>query len=216
MPSVGGQSAASAGAASAAPVTVEIRDDNTGVVASLGSGTSTQALRVVQATDGVILGAVDETAPATDTASSGQNGRLQRIAQRITSLIALIPAALGQGTMAQSLRVVVASDQSALPIAPAASATGGYSFLNVAAGQATTTVKSGAGTLHAIVFNGPATATSTLIVYDNTAASGTVIGRPLATAVVAPVTVIYDLAFATGLTLITATANGADMTVIYK
>ena len=40
------------------------------------------------------LGIVTETAPATDTASSGLNGRLQRIAQRITSLIALIPTAL--------------------------------------------------------------------------------------------------------------------------
>lgn len=42
-------------------------------------------------------GSLTETAPATDTASSGLNGRLQRIAQRITSLIALLPAALGAG-----------------------------------------------------------------------------------------------------------------------
>jgi hypothetical protein len=40
------------------------------------------------------VGSVTETAPATDTASSGLNGRLQRIAQRLTSLIALVPAAL--------------------------------------------------------------------------------------------------------------------------
>lgn len=44
-----------------------------------------------------IVGALTETAPATDTASSGLNGRLQRIAQRLTSLIALLPAALGAG-----------------------------------------------------------------------------------------------------------------------
>lgn len=43
------------------------------------------------------VGALTETAPATDTASSGLNGRLQRIAQRITSLIALLPTALGSG-----------------------------------------------------------------------------------------------------------------------
>jgi hypothetical protein len=43
------------------------------------------------------LGALTETAPATDTASSGLNGRLQRIAQRLTSMIALLPAALGAG-----------------------------------------------------------------------------------------------------------------------
>ena len=64
--------------------------------------------------NGVLTGAVNEAAPASDTASSGLNGRLQRIAQRLTSIIALLPAALGQGTMAQSLRVVIASDQSAV------------------------------------------------------------------------------------------------------
>lgn len=40
-----------------------------------------------------VIGAVTETAPVSDTASSGLNGRLQRIAQNITSLIATaIPA----------------------------------------------------------------------------------------------------------------------------
>lgn len=43
------------------------------------------------------IGALTETAPASDTASSGLNGRLQRVAQRITSLIALLPTALGTG-----------------------------------------------------------------------------------------------------------------------
>jgi hypothetical protein len=40
------------------------------------------------------IGGLTETAPGTDTASSGLNGRLQRVAQRITSLIALLPTAL--------------------------------------------------------------------------------------------------------------------------
>lgn len=56
------------------------------------------------------LGALTETAPASDTASSGLNGRLQRIAQRITSLIALLPSALGQTTKSGSLAVTLASD----------------------------------------------------------------------------------------------------------
>lgn len=43
------------------------------------------------------LGDVTEAAPGTDTASSGLNGRLQRIAQRLSSLIALLPTALGAG-----------------------------------------------------------------------------------------------------------------------
>lgn len=44
-----------------------------------------------------LQGSLTETAPATDTASSGLNGRLQRVSQRLTSLIALIPTALGAG-----------------------------------------------------------------------------------------------------------------------
>lgn len=43
------------------------------------------------------IGSLTETAPASDTASSGINGRLQRIAQRLTSLIALLPTSLGAG-----------------------------------------------------------------------------------------------------------------------
>lgn len=65
------------------------------------------------------FGAVTETAPATDTASSGLNGRLQRVAQRLTSLIALVPASLGQKTKANSLAVTLASDQDALPVSNA-------------------------------------------------------------------------------------------------
>lgn len=58
-----------------------------------------------------IIGAVNETAPGTDTASSGLNGRLQRIAQRLTSLIALLPSSLGQKAKANSLPVTLASDE---------------------------------------------------------------------------------------------------------
>lgn len=79
-----------------------------------GQAAKVASLPVVLASDDDIqgkLGIVTETAPGTDTASSGLNGRLQRIAQRITSLIALFPTALGQGTSAQSFRVVLPSDQ---------------------------------------------------------------------------------------------------------
>jgi hypothetical protein len=56
------------------------------------------------------------TAPSTDTAAAGINGRLIRLAQRLTSLIALLPASLGQANMAGSLSVTVASNQSAVPV----------------------------------------------------------------------------------------------------
>lgn len=146
---------------------------------------------------------IDQTTPGTTNAVAvitGQNG-----------------VAGGAGPVsATTQRVVIATDQTSIPVSQGASATGGYSFLNIAAGQATTTVKSGAGTLHAIVLNSAATATNTTTIYDNTAASGTVIGRPAVTTATVPTTLIYDLAFATGLTIITATANGGDMTVMYK
>lgn len=195
---------------------VEIKNDSDDTRLKIGGGVIANAARVTVGTDDTMVGALNETAPATDTASSGLNGRLQRIAQRLTSLIALIPAALGQGTMAQSLRVVVASDQSSIPVNQGASATGGYSFLNIAAGQATTVVKASAGTLHSIILNSAATATNTTVVYDHPSGVGTVIGRPAVTTATVPTTLTYDLAFANGLTIITATANGGDMTVTYK
>lgn len=71
---------------------------NTGAVvvssSALPSGAATAAN---QSSELTLIGAVNETAPASDTASSGLNGRLQRIAQRITSLIALVPTALTAG-----------------------------------------------------------------------------------------------------------------------
>lgn len=91
-----------------------------------------------------------------------------------------------------------------------------YSFLNIAAGQATTTVKSGAGNLHSLVLNSAATATNTTTIYDNTAASGTVIAIPAVTTATIPVSLIFDIAFATGLTVITATANGGNMTFCFR
>ena len=71
------------------------------ILAKLIAAPATEAKQDTQITD---LGGVTETAPATDTASSGLNGRLQRIAQRLTSLIALLPAAL---TSAGSLKVAM-------------------------------------------------------------------------------------------------------------
>ncbi len=75
------------GAATAANQATEISG-----LASIDAGV---AALLSESTFNTKTGSLTETAPATDTASSGLNGRLQRIAQRITSLIALLPAALG-------------------------------------------------------------------------------------------------------------------------
>lgn len=72
-------------------IAVTIRDANTN-----GSFADTQSAPVAFSTEGKAgFGSLTEAAPASDTASSGLNGRLQRIAQRITSMIALLPTALG-------------------------------------------------------------------------------------------------------------------------
>jgi hypothetical protein len=67
----------------------------------LPSGAATSANQSSQST---LFGAVTETAPASDTASSGLNGRLQRIAQRLTSLIGLLPTALSNGNLKVSIQ----------------------------------------------------------------------------------------------------------------
>lgn len=92
----------------------------------------------------------------------------------------------------------------------------GHSFLNIVAGQATTTVKSGAGVLHLVSFNSVATATNVTTFYDNTSGSGTVIAIPQATLATGLGTIVYDIAFSTGLTVVTATANGSNMTIAYR
>lgn len=79
-----------------------------------GSGDASAANQTTQITAANLtntdLGGVTETAPASDTASSGLNGRLQRIAQRLTSLIAQVPASLGAKVGASSFSVIRATD----------------------------------------------------------------------------------------------------------
>lgn len=80
-------------------------------VTGTGSDVDANALPVAFSTEGKAqLGSLTEAAPASDTASSGLNGRMQRLAQRITALIALFPAALGATTKALSFGVALASD----------------------------------------------------------------------------------------------------------
>lgn len=62
------------------------------------------------------IGGLTETAPATDTASSGLNGRLQRIAQRLTSLIGLFPTSIGPKAKAGALAVTTATDDPLLAL----------------------------------------------------------------------------------------------------
>jgi len=125
----------------AAPATVTV----TGTVTSTPSGT--QAISAAslplpagastEATLGGVLttadfdtkaGSLTEAAPANDTASSGLNGRMQRVAQRITSMIALLPAALVGGRLDVNVGAAPASltvGSSALPTGAATDTTVG-------------------------------------------------------------------------------------------
>lgn len=73
-----------------------------------GAGTGADSGNAITP-NSTILGAINETAPATDTASAGLNGRLQRVAQRLSSLIALVPTALtGSGNFRVAVQESVA------------------------------------------------------------------------------------------------------------
>lgn len=84
-----------------------------------------------------------------------------------------------------------------------------YSYTNISSAT-TTTVKSGSGFLHAIVIN--TTAAGTITVYDNTAGSGTTIATIAASS--ADKTLIYNVSFTVGLTIVTAAAS--NITVSYR
>lgn len=79
----------------------------------------------------------------------------------------------------------------------------------------TTTVKSGAGFLHLILINAAA-ALATITIYDNTSAAGTKIGTVTmpATLLANQNTLRFDVAFTTGLTIVTTGTQ--DLTISYR
>lgn len=87
------------------------------------------------------------------------------------------------------------------------------SFSNINT-NTTTTVKSGAGVLKRIVVNKVGASSNTCTIYDNTTATGTIIGTidPVYTQMVFE----YDLVFSTGLTIVTANGTAADLTIVYQ
>lgn len=88
-----------------------------------------------------------------------------------------------------------------------------YNYKNLAA-NATTTVKSTPGFLHSLVINTPGATGNTVTLYDNTAGSGTKIATIDATANVP--TRIYNVQFATGLTVVIVNGTAADITITYR
>lgn len=94
-----------------------------------------------------------------------------------------------------------------------ASPSGGWSFTNIST-STTTTVKSGAGTLHLVTVNTLGTVASSATIYDNTAGSGTIIAIINTLSLSGSFT--YDIAFATGCTVVTTGTSAPNITVAYK
>lgn len=132
------------------------------VPASLGSKAAASSFAVTASTEDIArVGIVTETAPATDTASSGLNGRLQRIAQRLTSLIALLPTALGAGgglkVDGSGTALPVSGPQTNTEFLAAMRSTATHSSVNSAA-SSTTILASNANRKGAIIMNTDANA----------------------------------------------------------
>lgn len=89
----------------------------------------------------------------------------------------------------------------------------GFSYANITT-KTTTTPKSGAGVLHAIMINKPGS-TDTLTVYDNTTNSAPIIASITVTASVGFM-YVFNAAFTTGLTIVSGGGTAGDYTVLYR
>lgn len=91
----------------------------------------------------------------------------------------------------------------------------GRTFSNITTAT-TATVKSGKGFFHTLTLN-TFIASATITIYDNTTGSGTKIATLTLPSTItgdAPITLTYDIAFATGLTIVTSGAT--DITATYR
>lgn len=78
----------------------------------------------------------------------------------------------------------------------------------------TTVVKSGSGIFHSLLVNTSGLISASATIYDNTSASGTTIAV-VDTTRTSPL-LIYNVAFTTGLTIVTTGGTAADLTVTYR
>jgi hypothetical protein len=169
----------------------------------------------VKASEGI--GSLTEPSPTTDTASSGLNGRLQRIAQRLASLIALVPTALtASGNFKTSLAEMTTT--LAGEDIPNDRLKVEQRFSNAYC-VADTAVKSGEGFLHTLTFSqtDAAPTAGTIIVYDNTAESGTILySETFDTSVFHGYSVILDCTFSNGLYVGFTTTADIACSVSYR
>lgn len=164
-----------------------------------GSTDATAANQVLQIAQETAI----NTALGTVTASPTANTVLDRLKALLTGIV----LAAGSAIIGK-----VGIDQTTNGTTNAVALTG-YSNNNITTAT-TTTVKSGAGTLHGINVNSLGTVASSAVVYDNTAGSGTKI------ATLDTLTLKgwnqFDVNFATGLTIVTTGTVAPDISVSYR
>jgi len=88
----------------------------------------------------------------------------------------------------------------------------GYSFNNIKT-STTTVIKSGAGQLHCLTINNIGT-TWVITIFDNIVASGTTIATTTALTILGAY--CFDIAFTTGLTIVTSGVTAGDITISYR
>lgn len=132
---------------SSASLSVALASDHAAVPVS-GPLTDTQlravSVSVIESTLRSSVGATTEAAAASDTATSGLNGRLQRIAQNLTALIGVLPASLGNKPASSALAVVLSA---------AASGSGATTPFHLKSGASTngTSLKTSTGRIYDLV-----------------------------------------------------------------
>ncbi len=85
--------------------------------------------------------------------------------------------------------------------------------LNLAA-NATTLVKTGEGVLHSVTINDQGAAANTIKIYDGLTAAGTLLAT--IDSVTTTGTLLFDLKFLVGLTIVIGTGTAGDITVMYR
>lgn len=168
-------------------------------------------------TGGLLVKAVGSSTIATGAATSAKqdtgNTSLATIAAKDFSTQTTLAAVLAKIIAAPATAANQATEISSLATIAANSAATSNSFVNITT-AATTVVKSGAGTLHTLTVNNLGTVASLTVVYDNTAGSGTKIAS--INTLAGQESYFYDVAFTTGLTIVTTGTVAPDVTVSYR
>lgn len=168
-----------------------------GATVKTGAGTSAGVLRVTLTTDGTgVVGLIAGTAVI---------GHV---------IVDSAPTTAVTGTFWQATQPVSGTFfQATQPVSIAgtvSTVTGGNTYTNITTAT-TTTIKSGAGVLHTVCVNSLGTVASSTTIYDNTAGSGTKIATLNTLALLGCQT--YDVAFSTGLTVVTTGTIAPDVTI---